>query len=301
MHHFPELKYPFDWSKRLTDFSTNYTAGIKDKALARRVLEKEREKLFNLQHTLFSDGRYSLLIILQAMDGAGKDSTIRHVMSGINPVGCLVKSFKAPSDEELRHDFLWRCSKELPEKGDIGVFNRSYYEDVLIVRVHPEMLHNYPFPPSTVKKPDNEFWKKRFNNIVNFEKHLHHENTHVLKFFLHISKEEQKNRFIKRIEDPRKNWKFQYADLREREYWDEYMHAYDEMLRHTSTKMAPWYVIPADNKWFMQMAVGCIINRKLKSMKLKIPLASEHHKEELENAMLILSGKAKYSDFENNL
>jgi PPK2 family polyphosphate:nucleotide phosphotransferase len=219
------------------------------------------------------------------MDAAGKDSVIKHVMSGVNPQGCQVFSFKAPSQEELDHDFLWRTTKALPERGRIGIFNRSYYEEVLIVRVHPEILTAQHIPD---EERNENIWQHRYEDINNFERYLTRNGTVILKFFLNVSKKEQKERFLDRIERPEKNWKFSFADVKERERWEDYMHAYQEMLNHTSTHWAPWYVIPADHKWFTRAAVADIIITKLESLDLRFPDLSESHKQDLRRAKEIL-------------
>jgi PPK2 family polyphosphate:nucleotide phosphotransferase len=231
-------------------------------------LETGIQKLSGQQDRLYAQNTYALLIIFQAMDAAGKDSTIKHVMSGVNPQGVQVKSFKVPSEEELDHDYLWRNFLALPNRGQIGIFNRSYYEEVLVVRVHPEFLERQQLPPRC-KGPD--IWKRRFGEINNFEKYLTDNGIVVLKFFLNVSKEEQKKRFLERIEEPEKNWKFSANDVFERRHWDEYMDAYQEMFSHTSTPWAPWYIIPADHKWFTRLAVVSIINATLDGLGLAYP------------------------------
>lgn len=223
------------------------------------------------------------------MDAAGKDGAIKHVMSGLNPQGCQVFSFKQPSSEELDHDFLWRCAKATPERGRIGIFNRSYYEEVLVVRVHQEILQSQPLPPDV--KNDKNIWKKRFAQIGNFESYLSENGVHVLKFFLNVSKEEQKNRFLARIEEPEKNWKFSAADAKERGFWDDYMKAYQDALSNTSTAKAPWYVVPADKKWFTRVAVSEIIVKKLESMDLHYPTVSAEHKKDLLKAKELLENE----------
>jgi PPK2 family polyphosphate:nucleotide phosphotransferase len=246
----------------------------------------------NLQDMLYADDRYSLLIIFQAMDGAGKDSTIKHVMSGINPQGCQVYSFKQPSVEELDHDFLWRTTRRLPERGRIGIFNRSYYEEVLIIRVHPELLLNQRLPG--INSPDkisSDFWEGRYRSINEFEEHMVRSGTVVIKFFLHVSREEQADRFLKRITEPNKNWKFSFSDLEERKHWDEYQAAYSSMIKATSTDHAPWYIIPADKKWYMRLAVAEIILERVKKLGLKYPVLTEKQIAELEKGKDILIGE----------
>ncbi len=260
---------------RLADFDSGDTLGLK-KDSAKDELENNRKELDGLQDIFYADNRYSLLIILQAPDAAGKDGAIRHVMSGVNPQGCRVHSFKSPSDEELDHDYLWRHYKALPERGMIEIFNRSHYENLLITRVHPEYILNERIPGyEKVEAIDEKFWKKRYDQINNFEKHIHENGTHILKFFLNLSKDEQKERFMERLSDPTKYWKFNSADLKERGYWDEYRTVYEEMLQNTSTEYAPWHIIPADKKWFSRVAIGEIIVEKLKSLDLRYPAAED--------------------------
>jgi PPK2 family polyphosphate:nucleotide phosphotransferase len=237
--------------------------------------------LMEQQDILYANASQSLLLIFQAMDAAGKDSTIKHVMSGVNPQGCQVSSFKAPSGEELRHDYLWRTVKCLPEHGLIGIFNRSYYEEVLVVRVHPELLASQHLTP---KDAGPHLWKRRFEEINNFERYLTHNGTVVLKFFLNVSRKEQKKRFLKRIEQKEKNWKFSAADIRERHFWDKYMISYEEAFSHTSTPRAPWFVVPADHKWFTRLCVSQIIVATLKALALKYPKLTKEQLDELEKA-----------------
>ncbi len=236
------------------------------------------ELLAEFQDMLYAQDRWGLLLIFQAMDAAGKDGTIKHVMSGVNPQGCEVSSFKAPSPVDLDHDFLWRCMQKLPERGRIGVFNRSYYEDTLVVRLHQELLGKQKMPPELVSK---DIWKERFTDIRNFESYLARNGIVVRKFFLHVSKKEQKRRFIERLNNPDKNWKFSANDIKERAYWDDYMQAYESMIRHTATKTAPWYVVPADNKWFTRVAVAAAIIETLVSLDLHYPKVSEKALQEL--------------------
>jgi PPK2 family polyphosphate:nucleotide phosphotransferase len=274
---------------KLQSRKTGFTGDYTEKAEAKGDLEKNVERLAELQDVLYAQNTSSLLIIFQAMDAAGKDGAIKHVMSGLNPQGCQVFSFKQPSSEELDHDFLWRCAKATPERGRIGIFNRSYYEEVLIVRVHPEILELQPLPAKI--KNDKNIWKKRFEQIRNFETYLAENGIYVLKFFLHVSKEEQKKRFLARIAEPEKNWKFSAADAREREFWDDYMKAYEEAIEATSTDAAPWYVIPADKKWFTRVAISEIIAKKLESMDLQYPQVSEEHRASLEKAKELLENE----------
>lgn len=276
---------------KVSDFETDYVAGL-DKKKAKKLLEENIEKLSELQDKLYAQDKYSVLVIFQAMDAAGKDGTVKHVMSGINPQGCQVFSFKAPSAEELDHDYLWRIYRCLPERGRIGIFNRSHYEDVLVAKVHPAIVLNGKLPDiKKVEDIDDKFWNKRYRQINDFEKHLTENGTIILKFYLNVSHKEQEKRFLARLEDEAKNWKFSAADLKERAYWDDYMKAYSDMLTHTSTDEAPWYVIPADNKWFMRYAVGQIICDRLEDMKLHYPELTEPAKAAIEEAKRMLKGK----------
>jgi PPK2 family polyphosphate:nucleotide phosphotransferase len=238
---------------------------------------------------LYAQDTYSLLLIFQAMDAAGKDGIIEHVMSGVNPQGCQVFSFKAPSSEELDHDYLWRSMKALPERGRIGIFNRSYYEEVLVVRVHPEILNGQRIPKK--EKEDKDIWKHRYEDINNFERYLTRNGIVILKFFLNVSKKEQKKRFLERIEQPDKNWKFSFGDVKEREHWKDYMDAYEDMFNATSTEWAPWHIIPADKKWFTRAAVADIISDRLESLNLRYPEVSEAHKQELLKAKEMLESE----------
>jgi PPK2 family polyphosphate:nucleotide phosphotransferase len=273
----------------LNDYDPSYTAGFKDKDDALEMLEKDIKRLSELQDMLYASNTYSLLIVFQAMDAAGKDGTIKHVMSGINPQGCEVHSFKEPSREELEHDFLWRCAKRLPERGKIGIFNRSYYEEVLVTRVHPELILKQLIPGiNSVDDIDDDFWKKRYEQINAFEKHIYENGTFILKFFLHVSKKEQRERFLKRIEQQEKNWKFSIDDVKERAYWDKYQQAFEDAINHTSTPYAPWYIIPADRKWFMRTAVGDIIVSTLESLNLKYPEVNDKMKTDLQIAKELL-------------
>jgi PPK2 family polyphosphate:nucleotide phosphotransferase len=251
----------------------------KEQALS--LIEANRQKLVKLQELFWANDTYSMLIILQGMDGAGKDSVINHVMSGVNPQGCEVHSFKTPSEEELDHDFLWRCSKALPERGRIGIFNRSFYEDVLIVKVRPEILEKQKLPPESIGKP---FWNGRYEDINMFEKHLVRNGTLVLKFFLNVSPEKQKQRLLKRLDDPDKNWKFSISDLSERNKWQQYMEAYQDVLKETNTEWAPWYVIPADKKWVTHAAISEIIVSQIEGLNLKYPVLSQEESLALEKA-----------------
>jgi len=259
-----------------------------DKPRAKEVLAMGVELLAELQDKLYAQDRWSLLIILQAMDAAGKDGAIKHIMSGVNPQGCQVHSFKQPSQEDLDHDYLWRCIKNLPNRGNIGIFNRSYYEETLVVRVHQEFLAAEKLPPELVTR---KIWKERFEDIRNFESYLTRNGVLVRKFFLHVSKEEQKRRFLERIENPEKNWKFSANDAKERDYWDDYMNAYEDMIRNTATEDAPWYVIPADNKWFTRLAIAAAIIDALGSLDLEYPKVDEKKLEELAAAKVRLQSK----------
>lgn len=266
----------------VSDFDSSFTADL-SKQDAKEQLAKDIEKLSELQSMLYAQDRYSILIIFQAMDAAGKDGTIKHVMSGINPQGCQVFSFKQPSAEELDHDYLWRINRCLPERGRIGIFNRSQYEDVLIAKVHPEIILSSKLPHiESLENIDPEFWKRRYRQINDFERYLTENGTVILKFFLNVSKAEQKKRFLERLEDKAKNWKFSSADIKERQFWDEYMKAYSDVLTETSTEEAPWYVIPADNKWFMRYAVSKIICERMKGLDLHYPTLSKEGLEKLE-------------------
>ena len=273
----------------LKDHPTDFTGDYNEKKDAVKDLEKNIKRLAELQNVLYAQNVHALLIIFQAMDAAGKDSTIEHVMSGINPQGCQVVSFKQPSAEELDHDFLWRCAIATPERGRIGIFNRSHYEEVLVVRVHPQILQAQQLPDEI--KNDKNIWKNRFRQIRNFEETLDDNGIHTIKFFLHVSKEEQKKRFLARIDEPDKNWKFSAGDVKERELWNDYMSAYCEAIEATSTEKAPWYIIPADKKWFMRLAVSEIIVKKLESMNLQYPVLPEAHKQELAEAKKMLEAE----------
>ena len=270
----------------------NYDPAYKDdyheKADAEVKLQADIERLAKYQNVLYAQNTYALLIIFQAMDAAGKDSTIKYVMSGVNPQGCQVFSFKQPSSEELDHDYLWRSVKALPERGRIGIFNRSYYEEMLVVRVHPELLQKQQLPNIP---EDNRIWQSRFEEVNNFEKYLVNNGTIILKFFINISKKEQKKRFLDRIELPEKNWKFSASDVIERAFWDDYMEAYEDVFNHTSTDWAPWYIIPGDRKWFTRLVVADIICHKLKQLNLRYPSVSEEHQRQLLKAKQMLENE----------
>ncbi|MCU0371964.1 MAG: polyphosphate kinase 2 family protein [Ignavibacteria bacterium] len=285
---YDKLIVPPNKKIKLKDYDTSYIDKFKGKEEAQEKLKDDVKKMAKLQDVLYADNRYAILLIFQALDAAGKDGTIKHVMSGVNPQGCQVYSFKAPSALELDHDYLWRCSFRVPEKGKIGIFNRSYYEEVLVTRVHPEFLEKQTLPG--IKNLD-KLWKRRFAEIVNFEKYLTNNGIHILKFFLNVSKKEQKKRFLDRINLPEKNWKFSATDAKERQHWDDYHNAYEDMFNNTSTEFAPWYIIPADHKWFIRTAVADIIVKKLKDLELRYPEVSEEHKAELLKAKEMLENE----------
>jgi PPK2 family polyphosphate:nucleotide phosphotransferase len=290
-----EIAKPFRISKgkdfRLKDVDPGDTLEFtKDehKARAKEVLAMGITELAELQGKLYAQDKWAVLLIFQAMDAAGKDGAIKHVMSGINPQGCQVHSFKSPSAEDLDHDYLWRCMRTLPNRGYIGIFNRSYYEEVLVVRVHPEFLAKQKLPPRLVGK---KIWEERFEDIRNFEQYLSRNGVIVRKFFLHVSKKEQKRRFLERIDDSRKNWKFSSNDANERDYWDDYMEAYEEMIQETATKDAPWYVVPADNKWFTRVVVAGAVIETLASLDLAYPKVDQGKLKELAAAKKKLLSK----------
>jgi PPK2 family polyphosphate:nucleotide phosphotransferase len=283
-------KYRVEGGKhfRLKNFDPAETGLSESKKRADELLQEGIARTADLQDKLYAQDSWSLLLIFQAMDAAGKDGIIKHVMTGINPQGCQVYSFKTPSARELQHDFLWRTTINLPERGHIGIFNRSYYEEVLVVRVHPEILKNQQLPPSLVGK---KIWDERFEDIRCFERHMARSGTVIRKFFLNVSKKEQKARFLARLEEPEKNWKFSAADIHERKYWDEYEQAYEEMIRNTATEQAPWYVVPADNKWFTRMVVSAVVIDALESLDLAYPNVNAGKKKELEAAKKLLLSK----------
>ena len=290
-----ELAEPFRISKgknfRLKDVDPDDTLEFtkeEDKPRAKEALEMGVTALAELQDKLYAQDKWAVLLIFQAMDAAGKDGAIKHVMSGVNPQGCEVYSFKSPSAEDLDHDYLWRCMKDLPNRGHIGIFNRSYYEEVLVVRVHPEFLARQKLPPKLV---DKKIWEERFEDIRNFEQYLARNGVVVRKFFLHVSKKEQKQRFLDRIDDPLKNWKFSSNDANERDFWDDYMEAYEQMIQETATKEAPWYVVPADNKWFTRVVVAGAVIETLDSLDLAYPKVDEGKLEELTAAKKKLLSK----------
>jgi len=288
-----DLAKPYRVSKgegfRLKDYDPQDTNGLKNKKNAKETLEHSKQLLSEFQEKLYAQDRWSLLLIFQAMDAAGKDGAVKHVMSGINPQGCDVTSFKAPSKEELDHEFLWRAHRVIPSRGKIGIFNRSYYEEVLVVRVHQDLLNAQQLPKELASK---HIWEERYEDINNFEKYLVRNGVIVIKFFLHLSKGEQKKRFLERLEMPEKNWKFSMADVKERGYWKDYQKAYEEMIQNTATKHAPWYVIPADNKWFTRLAVASAIIHKLHSLDLQFPEVDDDKKKELAQVRkALLAGK----------
>ena len=279
-------------SFRLKDFDPAATLKLHSKEKAEELLQQSIVQLNDLQEMLYAQDQWAVLLIFQAMDAAGKDSAIKHVMSGVNPQGCQVFSFKQPSTEDLNHDFLWRTSRCLPERGRIGIFNRSYYEEVLVVRVHPEFLAKQHLPSELVTK---HIWKERFEDIRNLEAYLTRNGVVIRKFFLNVSREEQKRRFLKRLEEPEKNWKFSEADLRERQHWDDYMAACEDMIRHTATPDCPWYVVPADHKWFTHLAVGSAISEALTTLNLAFPKVDPARRKELEKVRAILEKEKRRS------
>jgi PPK2 family polyphosphate:nucleotide phosphotransferase len=284
----PDLRVRPGTKVRLKSIDTDSTGSYESKETAKKHLGKGVEELRRMQEMLYAQDQQALLLVFQAMDGAGKDSTIEHVMSGVNPQGCQVFSFKSPSSEELDHDFLWRTARCLPERGRIGIFNRSYYEETLVVRVHPEYLEKQRLPRDLAT---DRIWDHRFEDIRNWEKYLTRNGTVIRKFYLHVSKDEQKRRFLARLEEPEKNWKFQAGDVKERALWDEYQRAYEDMLGATSTTYAPWHIIPADHKWFARLAVADIIIDTLRSMKLHYPKISKETRAGLDAAKQTLESE----------
>jgi PPK2 family polyphosphate:nucleotide phosphotransferase len=273
---------------RFKDFDPGDTGHLHSKPHAEKLLKQGVASMEELQDKLYAQDLWGVLLIFQAMDAAGKDGAIKHVMSGVNPQGCQVYSFKVPSSEELNHDYLWRTSIRLPERGRIGIFNRSYYEEVLVVRVHPEVLKGERIPPSLVTK---DIWKERFEDIKAFERYLGRNGIVIRKFFLHLSKKEQKRRFLARLDEPQKNWKFSAADVHERASWDAYMEAYEDMIVHTATGKAPWYVVPADNKWYTRLIVASAIVDTLESLRLAYPEVNSQKRKELQAARKLLESK----------
>ncbi len=290
----PKYVHPFRITDgkgfRLRDFDPGDTRGLTlDKGEAAELLSQGAEWLAEEQDKLYAQNRWSLLLVFQAMDAAGKDGAIKDVMSGVNPQGCQVSSFKQPSPEELNHDFLWRCVKCLPERGRIGIFNRSYYEEVLVVRVHPELLEKQKLPPGSTGK---RTWDERLADIADFEDYLSRQGTVILKFFLHVSRKEQKKRFLERLDKPEKNWKFSPADVQERAFWDDYMRAFEEAIRATAARQAPWYVVPADNKWFTRLVVAAAIVEAVENLKLSYPEIGAVKKKELVAVRAALTSEA---------
>ena len=273
---------------RLKDFDPGDTGKIRSKRQAKQLLNQGIASLAELQGKLYAQNCWGVLLIFQAMDAAGKDGVIKHVMSGVNPQGVQVYSFKAPSEEELSHDYLWRTAKRTPERGRIGIFNRSYYEEVLVVRVHPELLKNERIPPSLISK---DIWTERFRDINGFERYYSSNGIVIRKFFLNLSKREQKKRFLDRLEFPEKNWKFSSSDVKERQSWDDYMKAYEDMIVHTASPHAPWYVVPADNKWFTRVVVAAAVVETLEDLKLTYPKVDPDKRKELQAARAMLQGK----------
>jgi PPK2 family polyphosphate:nucleotide phosphotransferase len=273
---------------RMKHFDPADTGDWKSKEEAEKVLLEKVARTADLQDKLYAQDTWSLLLVFQALDAAGKDGAIKHVMTGVNPQGCEVHAFKQPSDTELQHDFLWRTTRKLPERGHIGIFNRSYYEEVLVVRVHPKILEGQKIPTSLVGKT---IWDDRFEDIRCFERHMARSGTIIRKFFLHVSKKEQKKRFLARLDEPEKNWKFSAGDVRERGFWDDYQKAYEDMIANTATKEAPWYVVPADNKWFTRLVISTVIVDALESLKLAYPKVGETERKELAIARKELEAK----------
>jgi len=279
---FNDFKITEGMKLRLSDFPTEVKNKIIDKETGEILIQKDVEELSALQDVLYADKHHAVLIVIQAMDAAGKDGTIKHIMSGVNPEGVQVTSFKSPSTSELDHDYFWRHYLALPGKGEIGIFNRSHYENVLITKVHPEYILNEKHAGiESINDINKSFWQNRYKQICRFEKNLTENDTTILKFFLHVSKDEQKKRFLDRIDDPTKNWKFSTADLKERAFWDDYQSAYEDAIQNTSTKDAPWFIIPADEKWYSRYIVGKIICNELKKLNLSYPTISDIEKESL--------------------
>jgi PPK2 family polyphosphate:nucleotide phosphotransferase len=264
---------------RLKDYDPSDTGDVKDQQHGQKIIDHRAGLITNLQEKLYAQDHWALLLVLQGMDAAGKDGVIKHVMSGVNPQGCDVHSFKTPSDEELSHDYLWRAHRCVPERGKIGIFNRSYYEEVLVVRVHPAVLRAQKLPDPLITK---HIWEQRYEDINAFEHYLTNNGVVIRKFFLHISKKEQKKRFLERLEDSKKNWKFSMADVKERGYWKDYQEAYEEMIQNTATKHGPWYVVPADNKWYTQLIVASAIISTLEELDLSFPDVDKKKKKELD-------------------
>lgn len=291
------IKHPKIWVQKPTDFklkqyNTSEKLYFTDESALKKALKEHKDIISEQQQMLYANDKHSVLLILQAIDAAGKDSCIRHVLSGVNPQGCHISNFKQPSKNELDHDFLWRTYKELPERGKIGVFNRSYYEELTVCKVHPEFILNQNIPGIEKKKHiDEAFWEERYRAINEMEKHLTKNGTVIIKIFLNMSKDEQKNRFIERLEDPSKQWKFSFGDLEERKLWDSYQSAYQEMIQNTSTKHAPWYVVPADNQWISRAIVGRLLSEKLEELNLHYPEITKEQKAELLKAKSLLENE----------
>lgn len=273
---------------RLKDCDPSDQGNLHSKKDSLELLRTGIARMAELQDKLFAQDRWAVLLIFQALDAAGKDGTIKHVMTGLNPQGCEVSSFKSPSNEELDHDYLWRCARRIPERGRIGIFNRSYYEEVLVVRVHSKLLHSQKIPAQLMT---DDIWKQRYQDIHGFERYLGRNGVVIRKFFLHVSKEEQKKRFLERLDKPEKNWKFSAADVRERGHWDEYQKAYERMIRHTATKDAPWYVVPADHKWFTRIVVAAAVVETLEGLGLAYPTVRPQERKELQAARTVLEGE----------
>ncbi len=278
------FRAPFQKEIALSEYPTDYTGNFKNKEQAEEELQVNIRRMAELQDKLYAHDKYALLIIFQAMDAAGKDGAIKNVMSGLNPQGTQVFSFKQPSAEELDHDYLWRINKSLPERGRIGIFNRSHYEEILVVRVH-NYLEAEKLPPDCTSK---DIWKNRFRQFRDYERYLHENGIRTVKFFLHVSKDEQKRRFLKRVEDPSRNWKFSSSDLKERAFWDEYQKVYAEAIAETSTEFGPWYIIPADKKWFARLLISAIIVHSLEKLKPEYPTLSDEKLKDLEKYKEIL-------------
>lgn len=277
----------------LKDYSTKYKGKVLTKSEAEKLLETGRKHLVVIQDKLYAHNQHSVLIIFQAMDAAGKDGAVKHIMSGFNPLGVKVTSFKAPTSHELDHDYFWRHELALPARGEIAIHNRSHYENVLVTRVHPEWVLNEKIPGvSSLKDIDEKFWKSRYKQINRFEKNLAQNGMLILKFFLHVSKKEQKKRFLERIDDPSKNWKFSLSDLKERAFWDDYQEAFEKAIKETTQTYAPWFVIPADDKWYARLAIAAIIYKEFERLELSYPIVSEGQKEELRKARLVLMAEA---------
>lgn len=286
---YKDFQVPEGKTIKLADYDANFTGNYPDKEAALADLDQSREKIINLQDVMYAEKVHALLVIFQAMDAAGKDSTVKHVFAGLNPQALQTAAFKPPTEEELDHDFLWRASRVLPERGRIGLFSRSYYEEVLVVRVHPEILQAAPLPDKI--KNDPKIWDTRLNDIRHYEKYLTNNGVSILKFFINISRDEQKQQFMERINDPSKHWKFSFGDLADRARWDDYMHAYEAAFAATSTDFAPWYVVPGNKRWFTRATIAKIIAEKLESLDLKYPEVSEAQKQQIAEAKRMLENE----------